>query len=1011
MPRTRRPPAPMSTRSLVPTSVTLALWRLRDSWRWLAMTGLGILVAVVLACAVPLFAQVALTSGVRAVLTASPQDAEIELQVNARALSTEIAAADNARLRQFARASFGSYLSSYSQFELDTPGLNLAIPGQEKDTLALTGVSIDQARAHLRLIQGRLPLASSPDLEVALTQRTATSLQVAPGGIVPLQFAFYVEQAAGVSPQSVTLQLDLHVVGLVALDTSDLFWHAQNFDPVRTDFASSYRAIMSSDAFLATITRLARAHGGALAGFDAPPALLWYFFLNPSLVTIGNLDDLIAHLEGAQLHLNEQITQLPALQHPQLLSPAMSTFGGPGSLERFRERLPVILIPLVMLTLQVLLLILLFISMLVNLFVERQAQVMALLRSRGASRRQLLNVYAVHTLALGLLALLAGPALAVLLVRALGSQMLTPSDQGALSSVIGNPLTAALGLSGYAAVAALGAMLTMLLSIWGAARRDLLGLRRELARPTQRPFWQRLRLDEVAIIIALSGYGVSLAMTHSGALDARTNQILFLPVSLVGPVFLLVAAALLFLRFFPLLLRFFARQTARRPGAPPMLALAQLSRAPQPSLRLLLLLALSVSFAIFTLVFGASENQYMRYVAAQQVGADFSGPIPVPLGSHPDANTLERAYRAVPGVISATIGNVTDGISEQSGQERSIQIRAVDTGTFAQTAIWTDQDSSQPLKNLLAPLVNPIQGSDGAPVVPALVDAVAWNALQLAPGSRFTLNISGSPVSLVFQAIAEVQHIPTINDSLETSGGADYVTPGGILVDLQQYTRVFAQASQVGGQTDANGLPPSVNYIWLRTSDAAWALASVRAALASGPLNLEAVYDRRAMLAQMQQDPLFLALNGVLLLGVAITVLLVLFSSVLASALHARRRQVSFAVLRALGSTPRQMSRVLFWELGIVYFVALALGIVFGLLLVLTVVPALVFTNPILPGSAVSSTEFYVIQHVLPTPIVLPMTVGWAVVVFAAVALLALELTTHLTARSALHQTLRLNED
>jgi hypothetical protein len=442
-----------------------------------------------------------------------------------------------------------------------------------------------------------------------------------------------------------------------------------------------------------------------------------------------------------------------------------------------------------------------------------------------------------------------------------------------------------------------------------------------------------------------------------------------------------------------------------------MLALAQMSRTPQPALRLLLLLALAVSFAIFTLVFGASENQYMNYVAAQQVGADFSGPIPIPLGSHPDANALERVYRSLPGVISATIGNVTDGLAQQGGQARSIEIRAVDTRTFAQTVIWTDQNSGQPLKNLLAPLVNPIQGSAGAQVVPALVDAVAWNALQLAPGSRFTLGIDGSATSVTFQAIAEVQHIPTINDSLETSGGSDYVTPGGILVDLQQYTQVFTQASQVGGQSDASGLPPSVNYIWLRTSDAGRALASVRAALASGPLNLETVYDRRAMLAEMQQDPLLLALNGVLLLGVTITALLVLFGSVLASALHARRHLVSFAVLRALGSTPRQMSRVLVWELGIVYLVALALGIVFGLLLVLTVVPALVFTNPILPGSAISSTEFYVIQHVLPVPIVLPTTLGWALVVFAAVALLALELTTRLIARSALHQTLRLNED
>ena len=105
-------------------------------------------------------------------------------------------------------------------------------------------------------------------------------------------------------------------------------------------------------------------------------------------------------------------------------------------------------------------------------------------------------------------------------------------------------------------------------------------------------------------------------------------------------------------------------------------------------------------------------------------------------------------------------------------------------------------------------------------MVPALVDTVAWNTLQLTPGAQFTLNITGNAASVTFLAIAEVQHIPTINDSLQTSGGDDYVTPGGILVDLTLYTQAFEQVSQLDNQSIA-GLPPSVNYIWLRTSDTA----------------------------------------------------------------------------------------------------------------------------------------------------------------------------------------------
>jgi ABC-type lipoprotein release transport system permease subunit len=995
----------------IPSSVTLAWWGLRQRWHWLMVMGLGILAAVVIICAVPLFSQVALTAGARAVLTASPQDTEIELEVDTKVLSTQIAAADNTQFRHFTTAALGPYLSGYSQAMLQTPALSLAIPGLEKDTLALTGVSVDQARSHLRLLQGRLPNPSSPNLEVVLTQRTATSLQVMPGATIPLQFAFYSEQTPGVNPRSVTTQLLLHVVGMIALDESDPFWHAQDFNPERTDFASGYRAIMSSDAFLSTITQLAQLHGGKLAGFDAPPALVWYFFLDASRVAISNLDDLIARLNNAQFSLDKQTVQSPALQNAQFLGPAMNAFGNPGSLERFRSRLPVILIPLVILTIQILLLILLFVSMMVNIFIDRQAEFVALLHSRGATRRLIFSAFVLQTLAFLPLALLAGPLLALLIVRVLGSQALSSSDQGALSSVLADPLQAALGLSLYALIAVAGAGITMMLSIWSAARRDVLSLRRALARPTHRLIWQRLRLDMVAAIIALSGYGASLLLTHSGALDARTNQILFLPISLVGPLFLLIAAVLFFLRCFPALLGFLARQTARRTSAPAMLALAQMSRAPQHFIRLLLLLSLSVSFGIFTLVFTSSEAQQMNDVAAQQVGADFSGPIPFPVGSHPDANVVESAYRAIPGVISATIGNVTDGVAQKSGQVGSVQIRAIDTRTFAQTAIWTHQDSSQPLAVLLASLAAPQAEIGASSVVPALVDAVTWDTLQLTPGARFNVSMSGSAVTITFEAIAEVQHIPTINDSLQTSGSDDYTTPGGLLVDLTRYTQVFEQLSQTGNQLDMPLLPPAVNYIWLRTSDSPSALAAVRAALTQSSLSLEVVYDRRAMLAQMQHDPLSLALNGVLILGTCTAGLLALLGSQQASALHARSRLTSLALLRALGSTPRQMVSVLSWEQGIVYCLALVLGGLLGTLLVLTVVPALAFTDPILPGSAISSTEYYVIQHVLPVQIVVPPPLGLALVILAAIYALALALTTWMVAKPSLSQTLRLNAD
>src|SRR5215813_3694127 len=63
---------------LVPTLV-LSLWRLRQTWRLLLVSGMGVLAAVVLICAVPLFSQVALSAGLRDALSQFPSGSDVRV--------------------------------------------------------------------------------------------------------------------------------------------------------------------------------------------------------------------------------------------------------------------------------------------------------------------------------------------------------------------------------------------------------------------------------------------------------------------------------------------------------------------------------------------------------------------------------------------------------------------------------------------------------------------------------------------------------------------------------------------------------------------------------------------------------------------------------------------------------------------------------------------------------------------------------------------------------------------
>ena len=181
--------------------------------------------------------------------------------------------------------------------------------------------------------------------------------------------------------------------------------------------------------------------------------------------------------------------------------------------------------------------------------------------------------------------------------------------------------------------------------------------------------------------------------------------------------------------------------------------------------------------------------------------------------------------------------------------------------------------------------------------------------------------------------------------------------------------------------------------------------------MTSGPLALSPLLDRRANLHTLEQDPLYLALLDVLILGTATTLLLALVGDLLASWLSARTRLLQFAVLRALGTTPVQLASMLTWEQGIVYATAIVLGAAFGAVLAGTMVPTLVFTGAPNDASAQSLGSFYNLQQLLPTQIVVPSLL---LVVFAALAVicaLAIGLMARVVSRPSLGQTLRLNAD
>ncbi len=972
--------------------VSLARWQIRKTWWLLLVTGLGILIAVVFVCAIPLYAQIAISAGIRDALSADPVGPYLTVHSISQGVDAAATSAITQQIQQEMSDKLGSLVGKRAQFSLQAQGLTMlthdTVPLVGSPQLTLIGATLNEAEPHLKLLRGRFPQGNSTELEVAVTPETATALNLSAGSTITAQ-AF----AGNIPPAQFALRdVSMHVVGIFTLASgNDAYWHNEDFLPQQPETGPPiYKALASNDTLF---NALSQVHSDPAFGkqlvYLVSPDLFWYYNLDTTRIDVNNLDNAVNGMNKVLTDISDRPVAPPAVVETQ-------SYGPINTLTSYRDYISVVRIPATSLWLLLIGIVLYFVSVMTDILIDRKADTIAILRSRGANRSQIFSSFVAQSLWLGLVALIIGPVLAVMVVYFFAQQTLAPADQGALNLLTLDPVQVAIGLLETALIAVVVAMLAMVFSIYRATRTDVLSLRREAARATRRSLWQRVGLDLIAAIIALVGYGFSLYVTGPNILSTRIRVLVLAPMTIVGAVFFVLGATLLFLRVFPVLLRGFAWLAARSRSAAPVLALAQMARAPRQSVRTTMLLALATAFTIFALVFNASQAQRISDVAGYQVGADFSGKIS---GSATIAQSASYAH--LPGILAASVGYDSSERAAQNGVDISVEVRAVDANTFAQTANWTAQDSSQSLSTLMRQLVAQRARATQSQEIPAIVDSSAWNILNLTIGSHFTLNDLNGPVNCV--AIAEVQYIPTINDSAESNDTGDYIPSGGVLVDYQSYASVALKVNNV--------FIPTTD-VWLRSGNEPATLTKVRDELNNGPLPVNNLADRRVIIAGLEHDPLYIALLGLLVIGAVTALFLALLGNLIASWQNAHTRLTSFAVLRALGSTQQQIASVFLWEQSIVYATSLVLGMLFGVFLSVLALPTLVFTSVGGAGNGqISNGEFYVIQSVPPIQVVIPLSLWVALALLIALCAVAIGMMVRIVSRPSISQTLRLNED
>lgn len=203
MARSAKLPSTQSGKTLYLPTMKLAILLARKTWGLLLITGLGFVAAVMLACAIPLYSDLSMTAGLRGALTASSTNTDIVVQSSAEQINQQKIADTTNILNQELKGKLGPYLSS-PRFTIQTSVLPIdrrLLSSHGKATfidtdnqLQLYGTTMDQAASHLTLLQGRLPKtvssgATNDDLEIALSDESARSLNAALGSVIYMKVA------------------------------------------------------------------------------------------------------------------------------------------------------------------------------------------------------------------------------------------------------------------------------------------------------------------------------------------------------------------------------------------------------------------------------------------------------------------------------------------------------------------------------------------------------------------------------------------------------------------------------------------------------------------------------------------------------------------------------------------------------------------------------------------------------------------------------------------------------
>lgn len=342
-------------------------------------------------------------------------------------------------------------------------------------------------------------------------------------------------------------------------------------------------------------------------------------------------------------------------------------FSMPASdiLKDYESRSSQLQLVLWLLQIPVILMIIFYLFMVSQLNVEQERNEIAVFKSRGASRLQIMGIYALESLVLGVLTVIIGPFAGLGLCKVLGA------SNGFLEFVNRRSLPVHMTIEAvvYAAIAVAVFFVTTMIPIFPATKTTIVEHKQSKAKKKKHALWEKVCLDFILVggsVGWLYYYNKTQEkLVAEGVTDttATVNPIMF-----VASTAFILGLGLFLIRIYPYIIRLLAR-IGRRVWSPAQyVSLTNIGRSSTGRERFLMLfLVLTVSLGVFFANTARALNRNAEESVAYGVGCD------AVLTEQWYSSKIESAQQTTPQSASQAGSQQTADESDEEDTETTIQ--------------------------------------------------------------------------------------------------------------------------------------------------------------------------------------------------------------------------------------------------------------------------------------------------------------------------------------------------